>query len=251
MIPQDWFLSRGYGRPFPAGGVHGPQPLGEPGLVLTPDSDKGGSAHLNARVLRESGKLWLPSPLLGKIYDAAIWKLDAGFSGETEGVSMSGAWEMTWQAGTKKIVQPTVSDVVENHPGWQTLAEALEGKRHLKPPPDEDEYADLLGFGGLDWTMAFSGDVPGQISISVTLGRVIPAWYASVPPTSPGRWPGHSGLEPVWWVDFDILAAAEVDGSIVSSTAIGTFEETEIGTVGSQDSEWSLELSIASTHETV
>lgn len=253
MMLTDWILDRSTVRPQRSGGIPTILPAGDAALVLTSDSDTGGEGHLSRRAYRVPSKHWLAPAVVGRIYDAALWSLDIAYGGPDGEVGLTGTYNEEWTAGTDQSVLIASGRTVEtsNTPGWLSISDALANRRHRKPPPDEDEYQILTGFGLFTWSYQKTVEgVTGVLQVTVSLGQVRPAWYAASPPalTSPNRWPGFEGLEPCWWVNFGFLGSAYVDGELVSQTTIGTFEGQENGTTGASDSDWSLALSIASSH---
>lgn len=252
MKLTNWILDRSTVRPQRSGGVHTILPVGAASMVLTPDSNQGGSGHLNWRAIRDAAPHWLAPAIVGRIYNAATWQLDISYGGPDGGAGLEGSWSETWAAGTDQSVLIASGRTVEtsNEPGWESISDALAGRRHPKPPPDEDEFAAVAGFGLFTWSFAKTTDgIAGLLQVTANLAAVRPAWYAASAPalSSPNRWPDFEGLEPCWWVNFGFSAQAYVDGSLVSSTSLGTFEGRESGTISGSDSDWSLELSIAAS----
>lgn len=256
MILENWIQHRGQARPPRAGAVHSDAPAGSEGAVITPDSDFGSGPDSDTRVFRIDGKHWMLPAIAGKMLDAATWQLEIAYNGDGA-EDLGTSWEETWQAGTfsRVLIGEERTVITENDPGWQSISDALAGRRHLMPEPDDDTYWSLNGFGGIYWTLeGFVGEEgeesPARIEVQCLLGTILPAFHASAPPISSGRW-NPADLEPVWWVSMTFTGRVYISDTLVSQVNLGTFEGHEIGTVGGGDSEWTLALSILHSHDTV
>lgn len=243
MILLNWMMDRG----------------GE--AILVPGSNTGLGTDPDVPGYRIPGKHWLPPDLYGEIYDAAVWQLEIRYFGE-DLADLGSSWTETWRAGTAKTVyidDGARTEEIENAPGWQSISDALAGKRYLMPPPDDDDYWSL-GLGSrLYWELHGNvGDVGSESRASIVVEARVPTitagFYTAVPPAStfPSVW-APEALEPVWWVNAQISAEARIeDGILTTQTRIGAFRGQTVGSLrGPTDSEWSLTLSIASNHDTI
>jgi len=217
-----------------ADGIHRPAPqsfISSSGIGLTADSyvsDEPPSEDIH--VITRPSPLWLPPALLSKCLKTSIWKVvvDITPSGDQSDI-ISGSFEYEVVAGTARrlgfLAGAEIEDTITNEPGWTSVRDAVEFKRHRKPPPDEDDYS-LFTSGFASFELSLQEENPEDVSQSLVIGLNlnIGAWFPSNKSTRPPdsgvakpRWNDRDGLESVWvWA---------LNGGMTS------FLQTEFGTV--------------------
>ncbi len=205
--------------------------------------------RLGPQVHFVAGSHWLPPPEVCDGLATKVWTIELSVSfpppapgsygadipsGEPNNpTALNGVYTLDVTAGTRADDDRTAGGVVEtNLPGWLSIREALQRKRHFVTGPGNTAQ-DLLprGWaGGKIYKSIDIGSTPthpyptdnvlagGAIWVEVAVGPWRPAYYipggATISPGSgawspvAGSWPGGAGLEPVWYFYVEARAFA-------------------------------------------
>lgn len=238
--------------------------------VLTPDSDYGDPVilHDKYRVYRVAAPLWLPPVNVGRMLGTSLWEVNIEYVPDG-GLEGGGTWTEEVTAGTERRVEidggvPTTT--VINTPGWETLTDAINAKRHRKPSPDEADQETLPCAASLVWTSVEDLSTPGdtlEMAVTLNIEGWVPAWYATDLPTSGPphpKWTDRTNLEECWM--FVVSCSAEAIyyvGGVPSgdsrSTQLVTYDGSLIGRIENYpsadnggDATWTISLSHQAYH---